>query len=570
MNKKRKTKKRIIIFSIIALIIVGGIIGIIAKKKHSDSLVKVVSITELSQTFSSENLGKFFIYGNLKEGSVQKLNVKEDLEIKEIKVKEGDIVNKGDVLVEYNTDSLNLSLAQCQTTLSILTNSIKIAENELVILKGLIPAEDASVQEPTIELLPTVECEKHITTQTLPLTGDGSENSPFVFNVTPDCVVAKEYMQFLAGDKVEPATSATESTQPTKANSKSAIFHIYNNDSVMLYSWLVDGAALAENDIEDWRCDSGVIITEYGDIQIAQGSNLFATLVTNGNFLQNSEMPDFDELLENLPQENIGDEENFDSGISADDNYVFTKAEIQEMISAKNEEISELKFSMRQAEIDLKQAEKTFNVGTENANISGKVTFVAKSEKEALEKGSYITIVNDTATSVVSAVSENDLLSIEIGAEITAINENTNDKVTGRVTDIADEISTSISEDVFGVYDDTVAYYDVTFELDEKLDVKTSDSVLISINTNTDENAFYLQTMFLRTENGKHYVMVANENNVLEKRYVTTGQNYFSIACQIIDGITEEDRIALPYGRAVEGAPTTDATYEQLFSGYLF
>ncbi len=563
MSKKRKLTKKIIIISLVAVVVVGGIAGIIAKKKYSDSFVKVVPAYEINQMYGSDSLGDLMLYGNLKEGSVQSVTVKQDLEIKEIKVKEGDTVKKGDVLVEYNVDSLKLSVAQCQTNIGVLSNSIKIAENELTTLKGLIPAENAPEQAPSSDASVSVECENNITEKTVPLAGDGSENSPFIFNATTDCVVSKQYMQFLAGDKVEADTTANSNTQRT--NSKYAIFHIYNNNGVMLYSWLVDGSKLTESDIKDWNCNNGVTVSDDGNIQIEQGVNLFAMLVAYSDLEQSFEMPDSDTNSDDFVNEN-----NQGDTISSDDNYVYTKAQIQEMINQKNEELSALNYSMRQAEIDLKQAEKTLEVGNETASISGKVTYVANSKKDAEEKGAYMTIVNDSATSVVSTVSENDLEYLEVGAKAEVTDETYENTVMGTVTYISDEVSKNTSQNMMIEEDDTATYYDITIELDDKLDIEENETVSINIDTNTTENTFFLDSIFVRNENGKHYVMVANENNVLEKRYVEVGQDYYSVALQILGGITEDDRIALPYGKAVEGAPTKDASFEEIQSGFLF
>ena len=76
--------------------------------------------------------------------------------------------------------------------------------------------------------------------------------------------------------------------------------------------------------------------------------------------------------------------------------------------------------------------------------------------------------------------------------------------------------------------------------------------------------------MFVRAENGKYYVLVANENNVLEKRYIKTGKKYFSYSIQVLEGLSEEDRIALPYGMSTEGTPTIDVSYDSMYSGFIF
>jgi HlyD family secretion protein len=53
--------------------------------------------------------------------------------------------------------------------------------------------------------------------------------------------------------------------------------------------------------------------------------------------------------------------------------------------------------------------------------------------------------------------------------------------------------------------------------------------------------------------------MIADENNRLKKQYVVTGRTVYGSAVEIKSGLTEDDRIAFPYGKnAVEGAAVTD------------
>ena len=83
-----------------------------------------------------------------------------------------------------------------------------------------------------------------------------------------------------------------------------------------------------------------------------------------------------------------------------------------------------------------------------------------------------------------------------------------------------------------------------------------------------DGNTLYLQSMFIRTENGKSYVMVRGENGKLEQRWVQTGRNLWGSYTQIRGGLTLEDFVAFPYGRDVtEGAGTVEATQDQLYNG---
>ena len=52
--------------------------------------------------------------------------------------------------------------------------------------------------------------------------------------------------------------------------------------------------------------------------------------------------------------------------------------------------------------------------------------------------------------------------------------------------------------------------------------------------------------MFIRTENGKSYVMVRDDNGKLEKRWVQTGRNLWGSYTQIRGGLTVDDFVAFP------------------------
>lgn len=61
--------------------------------------------------------------------------------------------------------------------------------------------------------------------------------------------------------------------------------------------------------------------------------------------------------------------------------------------------------------------------------------------------------------------------------------------------------------------------------------------------------------MFIRTENGKSYVMVRDDNGKLEKRWVQTGRNLWGSYTQIRGGLTVDDFVAFPMAAAWSRAP---------------
>ena len=88
-------------------------------------------------------------------------------------------------------------------------------------------------------------------------------------------------------------------------------------------------------------------------------------------------------------------------------------------------------------------------------------------------------------------------------------------------------------------------------------------------DTSAEESgsSLYLQSMFIREDNGKSYVMARGEDGRLEQRWVQTGRDLWGSYTQIRGGLTIDDYVAFPYGRdVVEGAHTQEATTDQLYN----
>ena len=63
-----------------------------------------------------------------------------------------------------------------------------------------------------------------------------------------------------------------------------------------------------------------------------------------------------------------------------------------------------------------------------------------------------------------------------------------------------------------------------------------------------------LDKAYIRSENGQSYVYIADENNKLKKQYIRTGATVWG-SVEIKQGLSTENQIAFPYGKAVkEGA----------------
>ena len=78
-------------------------------------------------------------------------------------------------------------------------------------------------------------------------------------------------------------------------------------------------------------------------------------------------------------------------------------------------------------------------------------------------------------------------------------------------------------------------------------------------------NTLTVMKAFVREEGSKKYVNVRDEDKKLKKQYIITGTLSDS-GYEILDGLSESDWIAFPYGKNVkEGAKTREASYNELY-----
>ena len=102
-----------------------------------------------------------------------------------------------------------------------------------------------------------------------------------------------------------------------------------------------------------------------------------------------------------------------------------------------------------------------------------------------------------------------------------------------------------------------VSYYQFFADLDCQDELQPWDGGEIQFGEGGGQtDAFAIQASFVREENGRSYVLAADENDRLYKKYVDIGRIlYGGWSVEITGGLSLDDWIAFPYGKnAVEGA----------------
>jgi len=114
------------------------------------------------------------------------------------------------------------------------------------------------------------------------------------------------------------------------------------------------------------------------------------------------------------------------------------------------------------------------------------------------------------------------------------------------------------------------SYYPFTVSVSEDAGLTEDEYVDVTYAQNAEgESVVCIENMFVRSEDGRNYIMLEGSDGRLEKRFIEISRIEYS-SVYIKSGLSEEDYIAFPYGNAVrEGARTYRAeSYELYSSGY--
>ena len=581
-------KLRYVVIPVLVLGIMGGTAAVGLNKQSSKNIANVVTVSEANEPGFLEDMAMESsnnYIGKLKKGSVQYVKLNEKLVIQDMLVKKGDTVKKGDRLFTYDLNSIKIALAEAENTLSTCENEIKVAENELAVLKKLQPSENApkvteyqiepedepeqdeTVDLPQPEPVPEFKYEKKITAKTAYESGAGTEQDPYVYYVGEDTVVTKEALLMLC---------------PTEEEAKYAVLYVCDETGTPMYARLLDGNKIDPEKAADWKVNDGVVSDVKGSISFDGGSAGFASFTVQSQKPEEilpdiqPEFPESFEDLEQIPEMPVEEpsqqpvqqpssdtDTDVSDEITEKDNYVYSKDELKSMISEKEKQIEKLNMNKSQYELNVRKEKKNIDVGAELSQLDGKVTFIAKDTKHLSENGSYMTITSTQGTSITSSIGEFSLSKAKLGGKVKISDYESGSEYTGEITFISD---VPMTEEQYGKEDNMQSYYEFIVTSKERIDLAENGSVSLSFDNGGESESFALEGIFVRSEGDKYYVMAANDDNIIEKRYVTVGQKQF-FAIEITGGLSKDDRIAIAYGKTKEGMQAVDADYSEVVYG---
>lgn len=247
----------------------------------------------------------------------------------------------------------------------------------------------------------------------------------------------------------------------------------------------------------------------------------------------------------------------------------YSKAEMEQMEREKLKELAELEVTLKLAKLELEQTKLEVGSDTVYSTLDGTVKAVRDSASAEFDISQPVVEVSGGGGYYIEgALSELELGTVSVGSTVQINSWMTGASCEGEIVEISDYPTENANSWSDG--NNNVSYYPFKVFVSDEADLREGDWVDMSYQNTAegDENALYLENMFLRTESGKSYVMARGEDGRLEKRWVQTGRSLWGSYTQIRGGLTAEDFVAFPYGVSVaEGAQTVEATPEDLYNG---
>lgn len=519
------TKKRwIILASVLLGLLIVGLAGVFFIRRNSTA-VKVFNFNEIGMTEywgdSKES------YGPVSTDKVQTVYLSQTQEVTEILVAQGDTVQKGDLLLRFDTTLSDLALERKRLDVEKVRLQLASAESELVRIKNLKPlvprppideTEDLGVRRITVDFFRVEyaqdgeECSLY----------DGSSRATPMVIWVPDGTVLDE------------ATLNEIRAECRELRLQAAIWEELQDEP---------DSSFSVPDIPPVDGFFAVIKMTQGDYE--KGSNV----VFQGVYISGSSI----RYLYDVYSENSGFIDPlaiFDApSFEEDDSSGYTYAEIQKMRQAKEKEIKDLQIKVKNAEADYKLAQIEAGDGNVYAQTDGRITSLI-SEEEAKERNApLLKLSGGGGFYIKGTVNELDRELLTIGQSVNVQDWQNGGFYEGNVVSVG-EFPTDEGAN-YGDGNPNASFYPFMVFVDESADLAAGSYVSVQYSLEGASRGLYLEMPFVRTEGGSSYVYVRGENDRLEKRTVTTGKQLWGSYIQITSGLSAQDKLAFPYGKTV-------------------
>ena len=560
----KKLKKGIIIAAC-AVGVCGAVWGGLTIARNAQrSDVKVYSVNDFCMTDYWGDTST--TSGMVTTDKIQKVFLSSSQTVNKVWVAEGDSVRKGDKLISYDSTLTQASVEQAKIDYDRQDESLTTAKNELEYLKK---AKNKETLKQELDKL-TAELDalkkKYDEDPDHPYNGDApvTEGAIKDYKKTmtvkgadgSDQTVNVLYYSWLS-------TSRLNDSKVTEILTNLATLRAdKDHPSVDTYVVLVQRC---EDKVGGYVDNTvGLVITE----TYTAGDDTAVPESRSVSFSVRSDLPEFEDTERKYDDAAI---RKLQQKINLANMYLENSMEQKDLAKAivdKAQEVKEKEVNLRLAKLSLDKKIKELGDGNVYAEFDGTVKAVRNADEAYNNSEAVIELSGGGGYYVTGTLSEMELGSVKVGDTVSISSWMTGAACEGTIVSIDDYPTTSGNS--WGDGNRNVSYYPFKVFVEEDAGLQANDYVDIQYQkagTQEQGSSLYLQSWFIRTDNGKSYVMARNEDGRLEQRWVQTGRDLWGSYTQIRGGLTTDDYVAFPYGRdVVEGARTVEAAADELYN----
>ena len=592
MNKTVKRGLLIAAGVVAACGVVWG--GLTLARNANRGSVNVYAVSDFSMTDYWGDTSQ--TSGMVSTDDIQKLYLSDTQKINKVYVQEGQTVRKGDKLLSYDTTLTSLDVERAQIAYDKQQYELEKAQKEF---QRLLKAKDKEKLEEEIkelqdkidelrkakqqdifnrdsEAIDRIETVDKLEPLKSPA-GDGSKESPLYFNWNSQDEMTPENLA-----KLLPEGKATAYVVLVIHENDQTLGQIVNCCGLRL-EWVNPTGGSTGGETGGTGEAGGETGGNTGTEPGGEGSDPATQTGEGGMVLpvtpaeeKKDTVKVFPAKLTEAPQIDIDGttdevlelEEERDALKEIADK-AYTAEELPRMIGEKFMAIQEMDRAIKLAKLNLDQVKKEVGSDTVYSELDGTIKAVRDSNSADYDRSQAVVEVSGGGGYYIEgALSELELGTVSIGETVQISSWMTGASAEGEIVEISDYPTENANSWSDG--NNNVSYYPFKVFVSEEADLQEGDYVDMSYQSNTGDggSSLYLESMFIRTENGKSYVMARDESGKLAQRWVQTGRNLWGSYTQIRGGLSVDDYVAFPYGRScVAGAATQEATPDKLYNG---
>lgn len=516
--------------------------------------------------------------GMVTTDKLQKIYISQSQTVKKVWVKEGDSVKKGTVLVSYDSTLTQATVERAKIDYDRQTENLEVMKNELELLKKAknketLQAEYDKLQKELAEEIAKLDKEggyrpdEPIEEGKLEVKNDAtgnSENAPLYYQINSTTPLNDKTLKDILTALRQPTPDSKTTTVSTY------VVLVYREGDKMGGEPISRGLVITETFMPDSTGETPTTPGEGGETSTTPGegggesgsgtvklSFRFCDLTGYVDPERTYSSDKYKELTRKIAQV----QELLDTSM--------TQLELNKAILEKAQAVKEQEVNLKVAKLKLDKKLAELGDGNVYAEFDGTVKAVRDPDEAYNNSEAVVELSGGGGYYVTGTLSEMDLGSVQVGDSVSISSWMTGAACEGTIVSI-DDYPTSNGNN-WGDGNSNVSYYPFKVFVTEDANLQPNDYVDIQYQKVSAQqqagSSLYLQSMFIREDNGKSYVMARGEDGRLEQRWVQTGRDLWGSYTQIRGGLTIDDYVAFPYGRdVVEGAHTQEATTDQLYN----